>query len=106
MSTRHRIGTLADFPSGEARRVDVDRHPIAVVRIDDDLYAIGDTCTHQRISLSEGDVHASERTLECWKHGSAFSLETGEPSSLPATRPTPVFTVVRDGDDVYVEVPQ
>ena len=105
MTSRHRIGSLADFPAGAAHRVEVDRHPIAVVRIDDDLYAIGDTCTHQRISLSEGDVHPSERTLECWKHGSAFSLETGEPSSLPATRPTPVFTVVREGDDVYVEVP-
>jgi 3-phenylpropionate/trans-cinnamate dioxygenase ferredoxin component len=105
MSARHRIGSLADFPAGVAHRVEVDRHPIAVVRIDDDLYAIGDTCTHQRISLSEGDVHEDERTLECWKHGSAFSLETGEPSSLPATRPTPVFTVVREGDDVYVEVP-
>lgn len=106
MSDRHLIGSVADFPSGEARRVVVDRHPIAIVRIEDDLYAIGDTCTHQRISLSEGDVDVDERTLECWKHGSTFSLVTGEPTTLPAIRPTPVFTVVRDGDDVYVEVPE
>ena len=56
---------------------------IALVRLGDDVYAIGDRCSHQDISLSEGDVLADECTLECWKHGSAFSLETGEPTSLP-----------------------
>ena len=30
-------------------------------------------------------------TIECWKHGSLFDLRTGEPLSLPATRPTPVY---------------
>ena len=34
-----------------ARRFDVDGHRIAVVRIGDDLYAIGDTCSHADISL-------------------------------------------------------
>ena len=65
---------------------------------DDDLYAIGDRCTHQDISLSEGDVDCDEKLIECWKHGSAFSLETGEPESLPATKPVPVYeTRVVDG---------
>jgi len=99
-----RIGTVADIPPGEARRFEVDGLPIAVVRIDDDFYAIGDVCTHQDISLSEGEVLAEERQIECWKHGSAFSLETGQPSSLPATRPVPVFDVRREGDDLFVEV--
>ena len=78
---------------------------IALVRLGDDVYAIGDRCSHQDISLSEGDVLGDERTLECWKHGSAFSLETGEPTSLPATRPVPVYEVrVVDGEvEVVVE---
>jgi 3-phenylpropionate/trans-cinnamate dioxygenase ferredoxin subunit len=68
------------------------------VRLDDDLYAIGDRCTHQDVSLSEGEVDRDERTLECWKHGSAFSLLDGEPTSLPAVRPVPTYTVtVSDG---------
>ena len=71
---------------------------MAIVRLGDDLYALGDTCTHANVSLSEGEVDADERTLECWKHGSAFSLLTGEPTSLPATRPVEVFAVaVEDG---------
>jgi 3-phenylpropionate/trans-cinnamate dioxygenase ferredoxin subunit len=99
-----RLCTVDDIPDGEARRFEVGGRPIAVVRIGDDFYAVGDICTHQNISLSEGEVHSDTREIECWKHGSAFSLETGEPNSLPATRPIPVFTIRRDGDDLFVEV--
>ena len=45
---------------------------------------------------------ADEREIECPKHGSTFSLLTGEPQTLPATQPVPVFEVVVDGDDVKV----
>jgi 3-phenylpropionate/trans-cinnamate dioxygenase ferredoxin subunit len=100
---QQRLCHLDELASGEARRFEVAGHPIAVVRIGDDVYAIGDRCTHQDISLAEGEVHADERTIECWKHGSEFSLETGEPLSLPATRAEPVYHVrVEDGDIVVV----
>jgi 3-phenylpropionate/trans-cinnamate dioxygenase ferredoxin subunit len=96
---------LDELAPGSARRFDVAGHQIAVIRLGDDVYAIGDRCSHQDISLSEGDVLADECTLECWKHGSAFSLETGEPTSLPATRPVPVYEArVVDGEvEVVVE---
>ena len=56
------------------------------------VYAIGDVCSHANVSLSEGEVWCDERELECPKHGSTFSLDTGEPVTLPATQPVPVFT--------------
>ena len=68
------------------------------MRIGEDFYAVGDTCSHADVSLSEGDVLCDEFEIECWKHGSTFSLVTGEPQSLPATMPVPVYTVrVEDG---------
>ena len=54
------------------------------------VHAIGDTCTHGDISLSEGFVE--DETLECWAHGSQFSLRTGKPLTLPAYEPVPVYT--------------
>ena len=90
---------------GTARRFELGRLKLAVVRIDDDWYAIGDTCTHQNISLAEGEVHPENREIECWKHGSCFSLETGEPSSLPATRAEPVYDIRIDDQDVLVVLP-
>jgi 3-phenylpropionate/trans-cinnamate dioxygenase ferredoxin component len=102
--TAQRVCAVADVEPGTARQVVVDGQKIAIVRIDDDWYALGDTCTHQKISLAEGEVHSDTREIECWKHGSCFSLETGEPSSLPATRPEPIYTVTIEGDDVLVDV--
>lgn len=101
--TATRVCALDDIEPGSTHRVELDGTAVALVRIDDDVYAIGDRCTHQNISLSEGDVDADEMTLECWKHGSAFSLTTGEPTSLPATKPTPVYEVSVSDGDVYLE---
>jgi 3-phenylpropionate/trans-cinnamate dioxygenase ferredoxin subunit len=93
-----------DIAEGQALKVVVDGVPVCLTRAQGKLHAIGDVCTHQDISLSEGEVDTDECTIECWKHGSAFSLETGEPLSLPATRPVPVYEVVVDGDEVRVVV--
>jgi 3-phenylpropionate/trans-cinnamate dioxygenase ferredoxin subunit len=102
--TLERLCSIHDVSPGEARRFDLGKQRIALVRIADDWYAIGDRCTHQDISLSEGDIDEAGRQIECWKHGSCFSLETGEPSSLPATKPVPVYAVRIDGEDVLVDV--
>lgn len=99
-----RVCAVADIGEGEARRFDLGRVSVAIVRIGTDFYAIGDRCTHQDISLSEGEVHADSLELECWKHGSCFSLVDGAPSTLPATKATPTYTVAVDGDDLYVEI--
>ena len=95
---------LSDLLPGTATRVDVDGRPVAVVRIGDDVYAIGDTCSHAEVSLSEGEVYPDERTIECWKHGSTFSLITGQPQTLPATRPVPVYDVAVVDGNVVVTV--
>ena len=65
----------------------------------------GDTCSHAEVSLAEGMVDTDECALECWKHGSLFSLESGEALTLPATRPVPTYVVRVDGDDVFVDLP-
>ncbi len=104
MSETVRLCEAHELKSGEARRFDVGEHRIALVRIDDDFYAIGDRCSHADFSLSDGEVLVDDLEIECWKHGSTFDLRTGEPQSLPATKPVPVFEVVLDGTDVLVRV--
>jgi 3-phenylpropionate/trans-cinnamate dioxygenase ferredoxin subunit len=94
-----------DLTSGEARRFDVAAHRIALIRIEDDFYAIGDECSHEDYSLSEGEVLVDACEIECWKHGSMFDLRTGEPTSLPATKPVPVYEARIEGDDVFVVLP-
>jgi len=105
MGQRERLCRVDEMESGTARRFDIGAHRIALVRIGDDFYAIGDRCSHADFSLSEGEVWPDTCEIECWKHGSTFSLKTGEPQSFPATRPVPVYDVSVDGADVMVDLP-
>lgn len=97
-----RLCALDELADGEARRFDLGGRTLAVVRLGDSVHAIGDRCSHADVSLSGGEVDPDDCTLECPKHGSAFDLRTGEPRSLPAVRPVPVYDVVVEAGDVVV----
>jgi 3-phenylpropionate/trans-cinnamate dioxygenase ferredoxin subunit len=100
-----RICALDELGQDEAIKVEIDDLAIAIVKDSSGtVHAIGDTCTHGDISLSEGFVEGE--TLECWAHGSKFSLLTGKPLSLPAYEPVPVYKVTITGGDVYVDPTQ
>lgn len=90
----------------EIESVDGDTTPVSVVRVGDDVYAIGDICSHANVSLSDGEVWCEELELECPKHSSAFSLLTGRPTTLPATQPVPVFAVEVVDGRVHVTEPE
>ena len=94
-----------ELEAGQARRFEVGGLEVAVVRIGPDVFAIGDRCTHQNVSLSDGEVDEDELVLECWKHGSQFSLLTGVPLQLPALRPTPVYPAEVRAGEVWLTLP-
>ena len=97
-----KVCVLADLEHGKARTFDVGGRAVAVVRIDETVYAIGDRCSHADVSLSDGEVYCDTKEIECIRHGSAFSLVTGQPQTLPATQPVHVFVArVVDG---HVEI--
>lgn len=95
---------MGDVEVNGSRRFVIGPHKICLVRVGADFYAIGDTCSHADYSLAEGEIDPDTLQVECWKHGSCFSLKTGEPDTLPATKPVPTYDVDVDGDDVYVTV--
>lgn len=97
-----RVCAVADLETNKAYRAVVEGVAICVVKDEaGTVHAIGDTCTHGDISLAEGFVE--EGAVECWAHGSMFSLETGKPLSLPAYEPVPVFVVDLIDDEVYID---
>lgn len=100
------VCSFDELGDGAARGVEIDGVPVAVVRVGDDVYAIGDVCSHANVLLSGGEVWCDELEIECPKHGSTFSLITGEPSTLPATQPVTVHRAdVVDGSVVVTLEP-
>ena len=97
-----RVCGASELVENQAKRVVVGGVPIALVKDSaGDIHAIGDTCTHGDISLSEGFIEGE--AIECWAHGSQFSLLTGEPLNLPAYEPVPVFTVELVDGDIFID---
>ncbi|MCL4312929.1 MAG: non-heme iron oxygenase ferredoxin subunit [Actinobacteria bacterium] len=89
---------IDELASGEMRRFEVGRYGVVVARIGDKVYAIEDRCSHANYRLSEGLLYADRAEVECPKHGSTFSLDSGEALTLPATKPVPVYSAsVVDG---------
>lgn len=99
---RVEIADLDTFPRGKGVRVTVGDRVIAMFRIEDDVYAIGDRCSHAEASLAEGEVW--DDAVECPRHGSEFDLKTGDPSSLPATVPVPTYEVVVEDGTVFLDL--
>ena len=98
------IGKFSEFESGVAKKVKVDGVAVAVVRIDDEIFAIADKCSHADVRLSDGIVVCETKQLECIRHGSAFSLQSGHPDTLPATQPVAVYPVSVVDGEVIVNV--
>lgn len=97
-------GREKDLAPGQATRVFAGDTPIAIFNVNDELFAIGDTCTHEDYPLSEGEV-ADDCTVECPLHGSRFDLRTGEALSFPATGSVGSFPVWVEDGVIKVEVP-
>jgi 3-phenylpropionate/trans-cinnamate dioxygenase ferredoxin component len=96
------ITPLDKLPQDRGVRVKVGDHRIAMFRIGEDVYAIGDVCSHAEASLAEGEVF--DGSVECPRHGSEFDLKTGVPSSLPATAPVPTYDVSVEDGTVYLSL--
>ena len=83
-----KICELIELEEAVPRRVEVEGEKLALVLV----------------ALSEGEVDIDECALECWKHGSLFSLETGEALSLPATKAVKTYEIRVAGQDVVLVV--
>lgn len=88
-----------DVPEGAAVRAATDP-PIAVFKVDGELFAIDDTCTHQDASLADGWVEGY--LVECPLHASCFDLRTGKATGPPAKRPVRTHRVEVVGGLVFV----
>jgi len=95
---------IDELPTVGAAKADIYGQPMAIVHTEDgEVYAIDDICSHQDVSLSEGELDGCR--LECWLHGSRFDVRTGDALNLPATEPVATFPVTIEDGVVYVSVP-
>jgi nitrite reductase/ring-hydroxylating ferredoxin subunit len=100
LATWHRLASLSQIVEGEAFPTMLGDVAIALYRVDGQVYAIDDICTHEFAHLSQGFVEDGE--IECPLHQARFDIKTGRCLMAPATRDLRSYQVQVDNDDVYV----
>ncbi|MFM9099500.1 MAG: non-heme iron oxygenase ferredoxin subunit [Actinomycetota bacterium] len=92
---------FSDLTPGKPQKLTLGDKDICVVRVNEEVFAVADICSHAEASLSQGEV--SGEKIECWLHGAEFNLRTGEAMTPPATEPLEVYEIKRDGDSVTIQ---
>jgi nitrite reductase/ring-hydroxylating ferredoxin subunit len=102
MSELIAVAKVEDIPSNSRKRVEVAGKKISIFNIDDQYYAIFDTCPHKKTApLIRGTLDGVG--VKCPNHGYRFDLKTGDCNIDPALK-TQVFPVEVQGGDVCVRV--
>lgn len=96
--------TLSDFAGTDRKYCELtDEVQVAVFKHDDgNFYAVEVWCSHQKVSLINGDLEDYE--LMCPLHGACFDVRTGKHLSLPAVKPIASYPVKVEDGKVLVEV--
>jgi nitrite reductase/ring-hydroxylating ferredoxin subunit len=96
-----RVCKLVEIATDQAHLFETNGRRIAVARVEDDVFAVDDRCTHEDWSLCDGYVEGGE--IVCGLHQARFDLRTGEVTMAPATEPLVTYPArVTDGE-VWVD---
>lgn len=98
-----RIAAIDELPEGKPRVYQVGELYIAVCKVNGEVYALEDRCTHDDGPLASGCLYDYE--LECPRHGARFDIRDGSICRMPAYGEVPTFKVRVDGTDVFISLP-
>jgi len=98
-----RAAAVDDVAEGEVTGVRAGGRPIALYRVEGEVYATHDICSHEHAHLSEGYLEGCE--IECPLHQARFDIRTGLATCRPATQAVAVYPVRIVGKDILVKVP-
>lgn len=86
-----------DYPTP----VEVGEKSIAIYRLNDQLFATSNICTHEHAFLSDGYVEND--CIECPLHQAVFHIPTGELRSGPSCDNLQTFPVKSENGEVFVD---
>lgn len=86
------LGDLSDLAEGELRCFpDVGPDGVVVCRVDGELHALVDRCSHADSRLSDGRLRGG--WITCALHGARFDVRTGAHGGPPAVTGVDVYAL-------------
>lgn len=98
------VAPVSEIPEGEARAYRVGSGRVAVARVEGQLYAVQDVCTHDGAPLGSGELDGF--AIRCPRHGAKFDVRSGNVLQMPAVLPIQTFPVMEKDGKVQVALPE
>lgn len=98
---RVRICGKGEIPKGQMVPIEIaGLPPLAAFNVDGRVYVTSNVCTHNVAILTDGFLDGE--IVECPLHGGCFNVKTGEATQFPCERPLKVYSVIVEGDDIFI----
>ena len=98
------IAPVSELPNGERLFLEIGDRAIVIFNIADQLFAIGDICSHDDGPLGDGELEGFN--IVCPRHGAEFDVKTGKAVQLPAVVDIPAYPVQIRDETIFLGIPK
>lgn len=100
--TATRVCAIDEIPENRTRVITIGEEEIQLTRMNGEVYAFDNVCTHDDAPIGEGDIVGGE--IQCPRHGAKFDVKSGRATGLPAIMPIKTYQVTIEDGDVFIDL--
>jgi nitrite reductase/ring-hydroxylating ferredoxin subunit len=98
-----KVAEIDEIEDGELKAIEADGEPICLAKVDGEICAFTDNCTHISGPLNEGELEGD--VLTCPWHGAQFNVRTGKVLRGPARQDLFTYPVRVEGNAILLQLP-
>ncbi len=91
-----------EVPQDDVLGLDVGGRELALYRVDGQVFATDNICTHGHARLCDGFLEGHE--IECPLHQGRFDVRSGKAMCAPLTEDLRIYPIRVEGGKVFVEI--
>ena len=99
-----KVAELDELEEGQLMGLEVDGEPICLARVNGEICAFTDNCTHISGPLNEGELNGE--VLTCPWHGAQFNVRTGKVLRGPARQDIQTYSTRIEGQSILLNLPE
>jgi 3-phenylpropionate/trans-cinnamate dioxygenase ferredoxin subunit len=104
MTEFYKAARLEEIKEGELYAVEVDGEPVCLTKVEGQICAFTNNCTHISGPLNEGELEGC--TLTCPWHGAQFDVRTGKVLRGPARQDLHTYSIKIEDETIFVGLPE
>ena len=96
------VSATEDIPEDDVIGIDIAGKSIALYRVEGEVFATDNLCTHGNARLCDGFLEGHE--IECPLHQGKFDIRNGKAMCAPLTEDVKTYPIKIEGDRVFVAI--